>query len=719
MGIYIKLPNELKPLSNDVTKADVEQALGYTPADQESVDSIHDAESKEYYVTDKDGNIIFKIDAEGVHTTEVELGDTSEATVKVKEHIKNTVCHVTQAEKDKWESNVLASDDAVKQLTAKATEHIDNSDIHVTAEDKAKWNSSTQYTENVVGQHVQNTSLHKTAEEREAMSAGNTEAFYIVDANGNIGAKIDSEGLHAIEVYIGNLTDGEKSVSKMISDALDKLVGAAPGTLDTLEELAQAFEDHEEVAEALNEAITKKADAENLTEHIGDTTKHITSAERTNWNAAHNHTSDTTGHITAAERTAWNAKSNFSGAYADLTGKPTIPTVPTKVSSFENDAEYATTDELETLQKTMSEQIVSESKEWHIVDDAGNIIATIDEDGVHSTAFYANGEDVVKKITDIINGTTSLKAPSTIVDSDGNVVCSFRHDGVYVDSLYVGGIAVEGGAGSNGTEGLLYGNVSADGYDTMERVGETVCLGKGAASVTDIQIGSTNKGLIVTQIGLTRYAGNNFMDSDITSVTIPYTVIHIDEMAFSGCTSLKTVNISAAGGALYIEQYAFSGCTALTSITLPERTDVMYDYIFQNCTALTSFTFPSKVRVLGACILLGSGITSVKFPRTLYEVPAQVCQNCTKLTDVTIEDGVPKICAGAFRSCTSLTTLTIPKSVTKIEGGIFNGCTALTEITYTGTMAEWNAIDITRWSYITAITVTVHCTDGDLTVDFQ
>ena len=30
-------------------------------------------------------------------------------------------------------------------------------------------------------------------------------------------------------------------------------------------------------------------------------------------------------HITEAERTAWNAKSTFSGAYADLTGKPSIP----------------------------------------------------------------------------------------------------------------------------------------------------------------------------------------------------------------------------------------------------------------------------------------------------------------------------------------------------------------------------------------------------------
>lgn len=46
--------------------------------------------------------------------------------------------------------------------------------------------------------------------------------------------------------------------------------------------------------------------------------------------------------VTDAEKAAWSGKSNFSGNYADLNGKPTIPTVPTKVSAFENDRGYLT-----------------------------------------------------------------------------------------------------------------------------------------------------------------------------------------------------------------------------------------------------------------------------------------------------------------------------------------------------------------------------------------
>lgn len=47
--------------------------------------------------------------------------------------------------------------------------------------------------------------------------------------------------------------------------------------------------------------------------------------------------------ITSTDITNWNNKSTFSGDYNDLTNKPTIPTVPTNVSAFTNDAGYLTT----------------------------------------------------------------------------------------------------------------------------------------------------------------------------------------------------------------------------------------------------------------------------------------------------------------------------------------------------------------------------------------
>lgn len=58
------------------------------------------------------------------------------------------------------------------------------------------------------------------------------------------------------------------------------------------------------------------------------------------------HSGNTSIHVTTAQTAAWDAKSDFSGSYNDLTDKPTIPIVPTNVSSFNNDAGYITSNDI-------------------------------------------------------------------------------------------------------------------------------------------------------------------------------------------------------------------------------------------------------------------------------------------------------------------------------------------------------------------------------------
>lgn len=67
------------------------------------------------------------------------------------------------------------------------------------------------------------------------------------------------------------------------------LVNGAPETLDTLGELASAMQDNDDAIAALETIAASKANASDLTSHTGNTTVHITSTERTNWNAAKTH----------------------------------------------------------------------------------------------------------------------------------------------------------------------------------------------------------------------------------------------------------------------------------------------------------------------------------------------------------------------------------------------------------------------------------------------
>lgn len=68
------------------------------------------------------------------------------------------------------------------------------------------------------------------------------------------------------------------------------LINGAPSTLDTLKEIADAMAEHEDVVEALEQAIGTKASDVEFQAHQNNTTVHVTANERTLWNAKQNAT---------------------------------------------------------------------------------------------------------------------------------------------------------------------------------------------------------------------------------------------------------------------------------------------------------------------------------------------------------------------------------------------------------------------------------------------
>ena len=111
-----------------------------------------------------------------------------------------------------------------------------------------------------------------------------------------------------------------------VDTAISNLVDTAPGTLDTLNELAAALGDDANFSATITAQIGTKADASTLTNLQNVLTAQI----NTKANAADLATVATTG------------------SYTDLFNTPTIPIVPTNVSSFVNDANYLTPSSLVT-----------------------------------------------------------------------------------------------------------------------------------------------------------------------------------------------------------------------------------------------------------------------------------------------------------------------------------------------------------------------------------
>ena len=79
--------------------------------------------------------------------------------------------------------------------------------------------------------------------------------------------------------------------------------------------------------------------------------------------------------------------------------------------------------------------------------------------------------------------------------------------------------------------------------------------------------------------------------------TIPNSVTHIGDEAFSGCKALQSINIP--NNVTYIGDWAFSGCNALQSIDIPNSVTHIGDLAFSYCEALQSIDIPNSVTYIG------------------------------------------------------------------------------------------------------------------------
>lgn len=129
-----------------------------------------------------------------------------------------------------------------------------------------------------------------------------------------IATKADAEDIPSI-AGLETKTDATLKLNeaKTYTDTkVAELIDSAPETMNTLNELAVAIRDNDNVIDTLNQAIGTKANSADL------------------------------------------ASVATSGSYNDLSDTPTIPTVPTNVSSFTNDSGYITNAELKTALDTIA-----------------------------------------------------------------------------------------------------------------------------------------------------------------------------------------------------------------------------------------------------------------------------------------------------------------------------------------------------------------------------
>lgn len=197
--------------------------------------------------------------------------------------------------------------------------------------------------------------------------------------------------------------------------------------------------------------------------------------------------------------------------------------------------------------------------------------------------------------------------------------------------------------------------------------------------------------------------------TSMTSFTFPPNVDRISGGLFAGCTALTNMTIPNSivriedremkAGSVTIRAGAFENCTSLTSITIPDSVTYIGSNAFAGCVALTNITIPDSVEGLGESAFAGcTGLTSIKLSKKIQTIEKNTFLDCVALTDIEIPNSVTTIGGkelsaglhngGAFQGCTSLTSIIIPDSVTVIEGCAFVECTGLNSITLPDTLTS-------------------------------
>ena len=240
-------------------------------------------------------------------------------------------------------------------------------------------------------------------------------------------------------------------------------------------------------------------------------------------------------------------------------------------------------------------------------------------------------------------------------------------------------------------------------YNAIRKVGAVTIPETVTAGVTynGVLQGTATYKVTMLRANLFRAASSG-VTSQITKITIPKTVQHIESRCFDQCENMTEFVIEGATDGTSqlkeIDSHAFLNCKKLASITLPNSVTYLGDDaansieggVFEGCESFTSFTFPSSYAsrnlpsfTFKECKNLATINWNGYNPKRLNN---SAFYNCDKITWSQIPQSVEELGSTCFYDCEALTSVDLSK-IKKMDTGVFWG-TPLTSVEWPAAVTE-------------------------------
>lgn len=272
--------------------------------------------------------------------------------------------------------------------------------------------------------------------------------------------------------------------------------------------------------------------------------------------------------------------------------------------------------------------------------------------------------------------------------SCGRIITRLYYSADYTEHEILGGICTlcgkDLGSAEKNSDLILY-TPNGDGTCTVTGTRETLC---GVVIIPK----KSPKGDTVTAIGK-----EVFSYSTIERITIPGSVVLIDDHAFYHCDrlteikldgikkigkkafiycdSLVEANLSSAGE---IGEWAFASCKSLKTVILSDKLSAINESLFNQCESLESITIPESVtEIQPGAFNFCTSLVTIDIPDKVTEIGRRSFGDCYKLISVELGQSVVNIDEKGFENCTSIYDIVNRSALNIVAGSTDHGQIAL------------------------------------------